>query len=454
MPLANSIMLKRKKNFIKIVVTVLALFSAPVLFAQDNSPYSQYGLGDVVPNTNIVTRGMGGISAGYSDFLSINFNNPASYSAFLTILEPRTGKPVSGRVLLDVGLNIENRTLRSPNQVAKFSSSNALFSYVQVGIPLRKNWGLSFGLKPLSRISYKIQQSTRTAIDSVLTENNGEGGSYLPSIGTGFRVGDLSIGANIGYLFGRRENNVKVGFANDSVTYYNGGRTTSSSFGDLFFNAGAQYKIDLSKKTLVRLGVSGNLKQSLKGTQDFKEQTFISDGNGTEVQLDSVSERKNVSGEVIYPASATFGFVLEHGQEPGEQSWLLGADFVYNKWEDYRFFGATDRVKNNWQIRAGGQYRPKPARAYLSNVAYRAGFSTGADYITAGGNLPAWSASAGFGLPIANYNRLSPNQYSIINLSFEYNQRGNDKNPLKENVFRISVGLSFSDLWFTKRKYD
>jgi len=453
MPLAHSIMLKRKGS-IKIIALGFALLSTPVLFAQDNSPYSQYGLGDLVPNTNIVTRGMGGISAGYSDFLSINFNNPASYSALQTIVEPRTGKGISGRVLLDVGLNIENRTLRSPNQVAKFSSSNALFSYVQVGIPLRKNWGLSFGLKPISRISYNIQQSNRTAIDSTLTINSGEGGSYLPSIGTGFRVGGLSVGANVGYLFGRRENNVKVGFANDSVSYYNGGRTTSSSFGDLFFNAGAQYKIDLSKNTLVRLGVSGNTKQSLKGTQDFKEQTFITDGNGIEVQLDSVSERTNVGGEVIYPASATVGFVIEHGQDPTAQSWLLGVDFVYNKWEDYRFFGATDRVKNNWQIRAGGQYRPKPGRTYLSNVAYRAGFSTGADYITAGGELPAWSATAGFGLPIANYNRLSPNQYSIINLSFEYNQRGNDQNPLKESLFRVSVGLSFSDLWFTKRKYD
>ncbi len=446
-------MLKRR-NAILPIFTALALFTSSTLLAQDNSPYSQYGLGDVVPNTNIVNRGMGGISAGFADFLSVNFNNPASYSAFQSIIEQKTGKAVSGRVLLDVGLNIENRTLRSPNQVAKFSTSNALFSYVQVGIPLRKNWGLSFGLKPLSRISYKIQQNKRTAIDSILTENNGEGGSYLPSIGTGFRIGNLSLGANLGYLFGRRENSINIGFVNDSVRYNNGSRTTNSSFGDVFFNAGAQFKIDLSSQTLVRLGASGNIKQTLKGTQDVTERTFVRGADGDDQQLDSVSQRTGIAGEVIYPSSGTFGFVIEHGKEAGQRNWTIGADVIYNKWEEYRFFGAADRVKNNWQLRAGGQYRPKSGRSYLSNVAYRAGFSTGTDYITAGGDLPTWSATAGLGLPIANYIRLSPNQFSLVNLAFEYNRRGNDQNPLKENVFRLSLGFSFSDLWFTKRKYD
>jgi hypothetical protein len=181
---ANLIMLHKNFVSIKTLFTGFILLSFSTLFSQDNSPYSRYGLGDVVPNTNIVNRGMGGVTAGYADFLSINFSNPASYSAFQTIVE-KTGKPVSGRVLLDVGVNIENRTLRSPNQVAKFTTSNALFSYVHVGVPLRKNWGLSFGIKPLSRISYKIQQNRRTSIDSLLIENNGEGGSYLPTIGTG-----------------------------------------------------------------------------------------------------------------------------------------------------------------------------------------------------------------------------------------------------------------------------
>src|SRR5262245_40958457 len=78
-------------------------------FSQDNSPYSRYGLGDIVPSTNINSRGMGSISAGYSDFLSINFDNPASYGSFQTLKELTARKIARGRAILDMGINLQNR---------------------------------------------------------------------------------------------------------------------------------------------------------------------------------------------------------------------------------------------------------------------------------------------------------------------------------------------------------
>jgi len=98
--------------------------------------------------------------------------------------------------------------------------------------------------------------------------------------------------------------------------------------------------------------------------------------------------------------------------------------------------------------------RPEPKKNYFSNVAYRAGFVIGQDYIQVENKLPLWGLSFGMGLPLANYNQLARAQASIINLSLEYTKRGNNKNLLKDNFFRISVGLSLSDLWFIKRKYE
>jgi hypothetical protein len=57
-------------------------------------------------------------------------------------------------------------------------------------------------------------------------------------------------------------------------------------------------------------------------------------------------------------------------------------------------------------------------------------------------------------LPVRNYNRQSPGQATLINLGLEYIKRGNDENLLKENLFRVSFGLSLSDLWFSKRRYE
>jgi hypothetical protein len=210
----------------------------------------------------------------------------------------------------------------------------------------------------------------------------------------------------------------------------------------------------------LRFGLSGNIKQTLKGRQDFIAETFSRTTDAGDFQLDSVFKESDVPGKVIYPASITVGFVYIHNKDkndidiPNAPNWSLGVDFNYNKWDDYRFFGVKDAVKNNWQLRAGGQYRPKPGRNYFSNVAYRAGFNTGPYYITAGGDMPQFGASIGLGLPLANYNRLAPNQFTIVNLALEYNKRGNDDNPIKENMFRLSVGVNLSDIWFIKRKYD
>ena len=204
--------------------TILVLFFAALtpVFSQDNSPYSRYGIGDLVPRSHISNRGMGGISAGYADFYSINFNNPASYSSFQSVLEPKSKKLIYGRAILDLGINIESRTLREPANIKKFVSNNALFSYVQVGVPLKSNWGLSFGLRPLSRISYKISRNERLfdpitglPIDSAITRFEGNGGAYQASLGTGFSVfkkmkadgreEKLSVGINAAYLFGSKD---------------------------------------------------------------------------------------------------------------------------------------------------------------------------------------------------------------------------------------------------------
>jgi hypothetical protein len=445
------------------------------VFAQDNSPYSRYGLGDFVPNTHIINRAMGGVSAAFNNSLSINFNNPASYSAFLTYMEERTKKSLYGRVLFDVGLNFDDHSLKEKNSTQKFSSSNAIFSYMQVGVPVKNNWGLNFGLRQISRIGYDLFRSERlfdpisgNMIDSVLTEFKGDGGSSLASAGTGFSILDksigdpkdnrrqsLSLGLNFGYLFGKKEYSTKRIFVNDTVNYKSSSHSTKTGFGNVFFNFGIQYRVDLQNNFQLNLGAYGNMKQTLNGNQDIVRETFVPSTNG-DIRLDSVYEQSGIKGKITYPANYTIGFFL--AKKPDEKNkkigtWLLGADFIQTQWSQYRFYNAIDSVKNNWELRIGGEIRPQPKSNYFSNVSYRGGFFVGTDYILVGNKLPLFGASFGLGLPLANYNRLAQGQASIINLSLEYIKRGNNSNLLKDNIFRLSIGLSFSDLWFAKRRY-
>lgn len=459
MQLAKSIMLRSSGMGLKIVLSILSLSSVVVLSAQSNSPYSRYGLGDAFPASNISTRGMGGISAGYSDFISVNFNNPASYSSFYALQEAKSKKLQYGRVVFDAGLNLENRTLLAPNTTQNFTSSDAYFSYLQVGIPLRKNWGLSFGLRPLTRVSYKINRKemlidpvTGNNIDTALTQFNGSGGSFLPSIGTGFGIGNLSAGVNVGYMFGRKEISTRRAIANDSITYYASEHNTNYSFGSLFFNAGLQYRIDLSGGKFIKLGAAGNWKQKINGNQDVLRQTFTLGTAGETLQIDSVFQQADLKGEIEYPASYTAGFVFNSFKNDG-RGFLFGVDLTQNKWSGYRFFGQEDSVQDSWKLQAGGQINPKPGTGYFSRVGYRFGFSVGKDYIKVQDDLPTFGASFGLALPIRT-SRFAPNQFNAVNVAFEFIKRGNNENILKENLYRLSLGFNFTDLWFVKRKYE
>ena len=104
-------------------------------------------------------------------------------------------------------------------------------------------------------------------------------------------------------------------------------------------------------------------------------------------------------------------------------------------------------------LKVGAQLSPIPRKNYFSNVSYRLGFYVGPDYIKVKSTMPQVGGSVGLGLPM-RISRQAPNQVTLINLSFEYGKRGNNENLLKENMFRISLGLSLSDYWFAKRKYD
>ena len=472
MQLAKLITPKKIKALrgLQVMFVILILTAFSPVFSQDNSPYSRYGIGDLVPPTNIVNRAMGGISAAYTDFLSINFNNPASYSSFQSIKELKSKKQSSGRALLDIGLNFENRTLREPATVKKFVANNALFSYVQVGVPLKPNWGLSFGLRPVSRISYKMFRSERLKdpltglpIDSALTRFEGDGGSYLASIGTGFSLfkkekhgleEKLSVGINGGYLFGEKNYSTKRILINDTVEYSPANYESKTNFSNLYVNAGVQYKVPLNKKISLTLGAYGNLGQKLKATQDILRETFSFDASSGNVRLDSVSDRRDIKGKINLPASFTVGFIAQKYPVAGKEGgWLIGLDFTQQNWNQYRFYGQVDSVRNKWEVKIGAQINPAPKRNYFSNVAYRFGLFAGPDYIKIGKNLSQFGGSFGLGLPLA-ISRQAPNQISIINLAFEYSKRGNNNNILKENMFRVSLGLSLSDFWFIKRKYE
>jgi hypothetical protein len=440
----------------KLLSSLLVLCSSFGLRAQENSPYSRYGLGDIMPNQSVLSRSMGGIAAGFVDYdkrydfkeiypksQTVNFLNPASYSK-LRITS------------FDLGFEAGSRTLTQVNNVNKYKASSAVISYVQLGIPLnrKKDFGMNLGLRPITRINYKIQQDKREIFssglsDSVRTVFEGSGGSYEVFAGFGKGFKNLSIGFNVGYLFGTKDYTTRKVFLNDSIIpYYKSNYETKTSFGGLFVDAGIQYTIDLNKKTRMVIGAHGNMRQRFNGNEDLIRETFEVATSGSQ-RVDSVYIINGTKGKIEYPSTIGMGFTLE-----SQDKWLFGADFSTTSWEKYSFFGAKDQLRNSWILKVGGQLSPNllTAKNYWGRVAYRVGFNYGVDYIKVDNkDLNLFMATAGLGLPVRT-NRFS-NQYTHVNLGIEYGTRGSNKNILKENLFRVSLGFTLGDLWFVKRKY-
>lgn len=409
-------------------------------------------MGDLVPNTSIINRSMGGVAAAYADYdkryddrglpkvQTINFLNPASYSK-LRITS------------FDLGFEVDSRTINAVSQGDKFNSKSAIISYVQLGLPLSRKHGLgmNLGLRPVTRVNYKIQRTEKMpGFDSIAHLFEGIGGSYQVFAGLGKSFKNLSVGFNTGYFFGTKDYSTRNIFLPDSVDniYYKANYETKANFGGLFFDAGAQYQAQLNKTTILHLGVYGTVKRKYNVTKDYEVNTYSYDANGGIYRVDSVYSQNGLKGELVYPTTMGAGFFLEKIDK-----WQLGADFTTTSWDEYRFFGQKDSTTKSWLVKVGGQVTPNlySATSYWSRVTYRAGFYFGPDYIRANGDLPQFGVSAGVGLPV----RKNPytNQFSFINISLEYGKRGNKSNLVSENLFRVAAGFTLSDLWFIKKKY-
>lgn len=449
----------------KLSVLIFTLLIVTAATAQENSPYSRYGIGDLSNTKHVTQRAQGGLDVVNNDPFAVNFNNPASYNRLF-------------RVTYDIGVLLDNRVLKSQNPDGKYKSTNLVPSYITLGLPLsvKKHLGLAIGLKPYSRVNYDITKAGRVAgIDSLYQYFIGTGGLNQAYVGIGKGWGadtakqHFSLGLNFGYMFGKKQTETRTEFLADSsyIFYTKSNSQTRTNYGNTFFQAGAQYDLELSrtqskmatnsKQVLVlTLGANAMFKQSFNATQDTLRETYIYDGNGGTVNLDTVLSNEGAKIKVELPATYTFGFAIKKKELNGSiDKWMIGAQYTMAKFTDYRFGGQKDALADFWNASIGGFYVPKPGDTKLFNrTTYRLGFSMGKDYINVDGNeLKTMSGTIGFSFPLRNYTSWTQ-QFTIINTAFEVGKRGSNKNNLTDSYFKFSVGLSLSDLWFNKRKYD
>lgn len=451
MRLANSTVFR--KSPILFLLFSLSVYSVS---AQENSPYSRYGIGDLVPIQHIAQRGMGGACIADTNQTLINTINPAALANIR-------------RTIFDFAGEIDVRTLRSTINPEKYTGTNTIISYMQLNFPLTpkkwrekgNTWALNFGLKPVSRINYKIQKNERKSLpplsDSLVTIYEGNGGLNKFNIGTAMKFKNLRIGVSSGYAFGNKDFSTRLAFVNDSVVYYKSNTQSHVDYGGIFLDAGVQYQFKLNpredsipKQQFLSLGAVVNFQQSMRAKQDMVQEIFVYDDGGDIVPLDTVKYTQSTKGTLKLP------MMIGAGVNYSSWHWNASLDFQYSNWTAYRYYGASDNVQNSWMIRGGVEYFPASFGSYWKTVKYRLGGYYGTDYVKLNTSRPYFAATAGASFPLTPFNRLSGSDrdQAMLHLGIEFGARGNNQSlGVKENITRIGIGITVNSSWFMKRSY-
>ena len=429
----------------KVIGIVLASTVSMAAFAQSgtNSPYSQFGLGVLSEQSSGFNRGMNGLGLGFHEGNQVNYLNPASYARLDTLT-----------FLFDAGISLQLTNFSEKG--VKRNAKNANIEYVVAGFKAARRLGLSFGLIPFTNVGYQYSaaQALTDQPDATILTNTytGTGGVRQAYLGIGWEpIKGLALGANMSYMWGdynrRLINSYSDGSVNNLVHQY------TIDIRSYKVDFGAQYTAKVSAKDYITLGLTFSPTHKIGGKPQLQEILTNSQTN--------VSDTTSYGGDfdLNLPNFFGVGMMWNHNDK-----WKVGADYTLQQWSSVKFpsyeivggfssFALRDNVlTDRHKLTLGGDFCPAPfSRNFFNRIHYRAGVSYATPYIKVYGNdgPTEMSASIGFGIPIIN----PYNNRSFLNVSAQW-VRSTAKNYIKENVFRINVGLTFNELWFKKWKLE
>lgn len=429
----------------KIISTaLLASLTISSVYAQSgtNSPYSQYGLGQLSEQTSGFNRGMNGLGLGFRESNQVNYINPASYSAVDSLT-----------FIFDAGLSGQVTNFSENGQ--KKNANNADFEYAVAAFRACKHLGISFGIIPFTNIGYNYSISGYLNNDRSTTYTNtynGSGGIHQVYVGAGWEfIKGLSIGANVSYIWGDIDRSVVNSYSDSYINtlskYY------TATVGSYKIDFGLQYALAINKKNSLTVGLTYGLGHKLNSDPSC----MIISTNTTTSVADTTSFTVNNGLEI--PTYYGAGLAWNHNNRL-----KIGADFTCQKWGDVKFpvysvvnnvpsYSLTDKYyKDRYKLTVGGEFcNNEMSRKFLDRIRFRAGASYASSYYKINGQdgPDEISVSVGFGIPIIN----AYNNRSILNISGQW-VHSEATGLLKENTFRINIGITFNERWFMKWKVD
>lgn len=423
----------------------------------DNSPYSRYGLGDMVSPYFGALDGLGGISNAYNRPSSINLGNPASLGFINT-------------TAFEVGLYTDISWLNSGDDRGRYADGN--LSHMALGFPLQNsinrltkikkspfNWGSAFGLIPYSRVGYSVEtENSLPNIDTVRFQYEGSGGLYQLFVSNGVSYRNTSIGATFGYLFGNITQERRSIFVSTDNAFTNL-LTRETNMTGWVYNLGIQHQFILNnpdEEKIVNGAMARRNKTRLTLGATFNNDTEINTAVRTLDRryngfygFDTIVNNANLTAPTTLPMRIGMGVSIEK-----DDHWLLGIDYSMTRWSNYQNDLKPDSLANTFRIGFGAEYTPdaNAYNKYFKRVAYRVGGYYELDpRVIDGEQISIIALTAGMGLPIT-----LPKKGTVghANISIEGGRLGYNT-AIGETYFKTRVAFTLNDnSWFYKRQFN
>ena len=428
-------MLKNKKVYFVIGVLFLCFTSQMDAQNQLNSPYSRFGMGDLMPRASTAVTSMGGTGYTYQSPTAINFSNPASYIAFDTL-----------SFLMDASFSWKNHTLvGSTGSGSSTQRGNTInFNYLSCGLSIQKWWKTAFGIQPYSIMNYTVKNTNLISIEDSLTQNLsyfGQGGINEVFWGNAFQLfKNFSLGVNASFLFGTYSKNRSIEWSDNYS--FNTQIENSNRIRGAIISAGVQYFIPVKEKGELGLGFVYTAPIPIQSKGSSVIATYWGSGFNTSV-IDSLYPKEEIIHSHKMPA--VIGGGLSWGKK---DKYYIGVDFTWENWSKYAVDNVNDSLSDSYKISLGGYITPNHLSAkYFPRMT----FSLGANIeqtrlLLDGEQLNRFGINFGFLFPLKRTK-------TGFGLTLEYGQLGTTK-LIKENYFVATFNVRIHERWYQRRKLD
>jgi len=412
------------------------------LFAQFNnntsSPYSRFGLGDLQPYSFGRTSAMGGAALASRNNQQINFANPASYTAVDSLV-----------FMFEFG--VRGKLANYSNDIASMNANDINFSYFALNFQITNWMATSLGLTPYSDVGYDVE--IRDEVENagnILYKYYGDGSLSKAYLGLAVEpVKNISVGANLNYMFGMLTRNAYTDFL-DAADFYRNQRNESLRIRDFNLSLGVQATIPLKNEQQIILGAVVENKPTFSRFYSDLNTKYIQIqvNNATRADQDTIKPyRTEEKGNLRFPL--TYGFGVSYVKN---NSLEINADYYRQGWSDVNLpGGGSDVLTDLDKFALGAEWIPDKfsIRSYLNRIAYRAGVKYEKTYLMIENQqINDFGISFGVGLPVYRSN-------STINISAELGRRGTKQNNLVlENYAKLNLSVNLYDLWFIQRRFD